>query len=64
MLFRSNKAEAYRWLQGAMDAGWRTYRLAMRDPLLQNLHNDQQFQQIMAVAKAKVEEARQRVKDV
>lgn len=61
---QGNKAEAYRWLQSAMDAGWRTFRLAMRDPLLLNLHNEQNFKQMMAVAKAKVEEARQRVKDV
>jgi hypothetical protein len=53
---RDEKAEAYRWLQSAIDAGWRTYRLARRDPLLRNLHNDQQFEQLMAVANAKVEE--------
>lgn len=47
----------------ALGSSWRAYRLAMRDPLLQNLHHDQQFQQLMAVAKAKVEEARQRAKD-
>jgi len=60
---QGDKAEAYRSLQSAIDAGWRTYRLAMHDPLLQNLHNDQQFQQLMTVAKAKVDEARQRVRD-
>ncbi len=55
---RDDKAEAYRWLQSAIDVGWRAYRLARRDPLLQNLQNDQQFDELMAVAKAKVEEAR------
>ncbi len=56
---RGEKAEAHRWLQSAIDAGWRTYRLAMRDPLLQNLHNDQQFQQMMTQVKAKIEAAKQ-----
>ncbi len=58
---QGDKAEACRWLQSAVDAGWRTYRLATRDPLLRNLHNDQQFHKIMALVKAKVEDSRQRV---
>lgn len=56
---RGEKAEAYRWLQSAIDAGWRTYRLAMRDPLFRNLHNDRQFQQMMAQVKGKIETAKQ-----
>jgi hypothetical protein len=58
---QGDKAEAYRSLQSAIDAGWRTYRLAMRDPLFEHLHGDPQFQQMMAAVKAKVNEARQRV---
>ncbi len=58
---QGDKAEACRWLHSAVGAGWRAYRLATRDPLLRNLHNDQQFQQIMALVKTKVEAARKRV---
>jgi tetratricopeptide (TPR) repeat protein len=59
---QGDKAEACRRLQSAVDAGWRAYRMASRDPLLRNLHDDQQFQQIMALVKAKVEASRERVK--
>ena len=60
---QGDKVEAYRSLQRAIDAGWRTCRLAMRDRLLQNLHHEEQFKQMMAVAKAKAVEGKQRVKD-
>lgn len=59
---QGDKAEACRRLQSAVDAGWRACRMASRDPLLRNLHDDQQFQQIMALVKAKVEASRKRVK--
>ncbi len=31
---QGNKTEAYRWLQKAVDAGWRGYRLALTDPFI------------------------------
>lgn len=57
---RGDKAEACRWLRRATDAGWRTYRLAARDPLLRNLHGAEQFQEILAFVKGKVEDGRRR----
>ncbi len=58
---QGNKEEAYKWLQKAIDAGWRFYDFGLIDPLLENLRNDDQFQQMMAQVKAKVDEMRKRV---
>jgi hypothetical protein len=58
---RGNEDEAYRWLQSASEAGWRTYRLAMRDPLLLNLRDDQRFKQMMRVVAEEIREARKRI---
>jgi protein kinase/serine/threonine-protein kinase len=55
------KLEAYEWLQKAIDAGWIEYRWGMIDPLLESLHNDERFVQMMAQVKAKVDQMRQRV---
>ncbi len=55
------KAESYEWLQKAIDAGWIEYRWGMIDPLLEDLHNDERFKQMMAQVKAKVDQMRQRV---
>jgi len=60
---QGNKTEAYKWLQKAIDAGWRTYRLGLIDPLLENLRNDEQFKQMMSQLKAKVDEMRKRVEE-
>ncbi|MBI3005464.1 MAG: protein kinase [Ignavibacteriales bacterium] len=59
-----NKIEAYKWLQKAMDAGWRDYRFASIDPLFENLRNDEQFKQMMAQVKAMVDEMRKRVEEM
>jgi hypothetical protein len=61
---QGNKPEAYKWLQKAIDAGWREYRWAATDPLLENLRNDDKFKQMMADVKAKVDEMRKRVKEM
>ena len=53
---QGNKAEAYMWLQRAIDAGWRDYRLALLDPWLENLREDEQFHEMMALVKAMVDE--------
>ena len=60
---QGNKAEAYRWLQKAIDAGWRDYRWALIDPKLENLRNDEKFKEMMAEMKAKVDEMRKRVEE-
>ena len=61
---QGNKAEAYTWLQKAIDAGWRDYRLGLIDPLLENLHDDEQFQEMMAQVQAMVDEMRKRVEEM
>jgi tetratricopeptide (TPR) repeat protein len=59
-----HKAEALRWLQQAIDAGWRNYRWAMRDPAFGTLHSDEQFKAMMEHVKAEVNKMRDRVKDL
>jgi serine/threonine protein kinase/Tfp pilus assembly protein PilF len=56
-----NKSESLKWLQKAIDAGWREYQLGLRNPLLENLHNEEQFKQMMAGVKSMVDEMRKRV---
>ncbi|MEE8114201.1 MAG: tetratricopeptide repeat protein, partial [Nitrososphaerales archaeon] len=58
---QGNKEEAYEWLQKAIEAGWRQSHVALKDPLLENLHNDARFQQMMAQLKGQVDEMRRRV---
>ena len=61
---QGNKAEALTWLQKAIDSGWRDYRLALLDPWLENLREDEQFQEMMAQVKAMVDEMRKRVEEM
>jgi protein kinase/serine/threonine-protein kinase len=58
---QGKKAEAYKWLEKAIDAGWRRYACSLKDPLLENLHNDDRFKKMMEKVKAKVDEMRKRV---
>jgi len=58
---QNHKAEAYKWLQKAIEAGWRDYRFTIRDPWFENLRNDDQFKQMMAQVKAQVDAMRKRV---
>jgi tetratricopeptide (TPR) repeat protein len=61
---QGKKTEAYDWLQKAIDAGWRSYRYAEIDPVLENLRDDGRFKQMMADVKAKVDEMRKRVEEM
>ncbi len=61
---QGNKAEAYKWLQKTIDEGWLLYRIAERDPLLENLRSDDRFKQMMANVKSMVEEQRRRVEEM
>jgi len=61
---QGNKAEAYTWLQKAIDAGWRFYRLAEIDPLMEDLRTEDRYKQMMADVKAKVDEMRRRVEEM
>ena len=58
---QGNSAEAYEWLQKAIDSGWTNYRLAELDPSLDSIRNEDRFRQMMAGVKARVDEMRRRV---
>ncbi len=59
-----NTKEATAWLQKAIDAGWRDYYIAQRDPWLDNLRNDEQYKQIMAQLRAKLDAMRKKVEEM
>jgi TolB-like protein/Flp pilus assembly protein TadD len=58
---RGDTQEAFKWLQNSIDAGFRLYRLAQKDPTLEHLHNDPQFRKMMADVKKMVYEMQTRV---
>ncbi len=58
---QGNRTEAYKWLQKAIDAGWRYFRLGLRNPILEDLHEDNQFKQMMEEVKAKVYDMRKQI---
>jgi len=57
------RTEALHWLRQAINAGWRDYRWALRDPAFENIHSDEQFNAMMQQVKAEVDEMRDRVKE-
>ncbi|UCF79218.1 MAG: protein kinase [Candidatus Eiseniibacteriota bacterium] len=57
---QDRKEEAHAWLQRAIDAGFRDYRLAMADPVFENIRGEMQFQKMMAEVKGMVDEMRRR----
>ena len=59
-----NKDEALKWLQKAVDAGYRYYRYISRYPLFENIRDDERFKKIIADTKAKVAEMRRRVERI
>jgi len=61
---QGNKEEALKWLQKAVDAGYRDYRYISRYPLLENIRDDERFKRIMDDTKAKVAEMRRRVEQL
>jgi len=61
---QGNKDEALKWLQKAVDAGWRDYPYISRYPLLENIRDDERFKQMIADTKAKVTEMRRRVEQL
>ncbi|MDR3665761.1 MAG: tetratricopeptide repeat protein [Ignavibacteriaceae bacterium] len=42
-----NKDLAYKWLQQAINNGWRQYELSSIDPLFENIRNEDRFKQMM-----------------
>jgi len=61
---QGNRNEALRWLQKAVDAGYRYYRYISRYPLLENIRDDERFKRIIDETKAKVAEMRRRVEQL
>jgi serine/threonine protein kinase/Tfp pilus assembly protein PilF len=59
---QGQKDEAYRWLEEAVQLGWLGYRWSARDPLLENLHGEERFRELLAEMEAKIDEQRARVK--
>jgi tetratricopeptide (TPR) repeat protein len=58
---RGDREAAYDWLQKAIDAGFYQYAEAERHLLLESLHGEERFQQMMKGVEAKVAEARRQV---
>src|SRR3989442_13369384 len=48
---QGRKPQAYEWLQKAIDVGFRNYRFALIDPLLEGLRKDERLQKMMAQVK-------------
>ncbi|MCK6562088.1 protein kinase [bacterium] len=55
---RHQKAEFYHWLEQAIAAGWLEYRWALIDPLLENVHTEARFQEMVAQVAAKIDQMR------
>jgi serine/threonine protein kinase/uncharacterized protein HemY len=60
---QGNKEEAYKWLKKAIDFGWRNFRLGLVNPLMENLHEDEQFKQMMAQVKEMVNKMRRKIEE-
>ncbi len=56
-----DKTAACAWLKKAIEFGWRDYRMALRDPWLENLRGEEGFTRLMAETKAKLDEMKARV---
>jgi tetratricopeptide (TPR) repeat protein len=57
---RGNRFASLRSLEAAIDAGWRAYPLARRDPLFTNLHGDAGFYQLLTTVEVEVAAMRRR----
>jgi TolB-like protein/Tfp pilus assembly protein PilF/predicted Ser/Thr protein kinase len=60
---QGNKEEALKWMKKAVKAGFRQVRLCQRDPILENLHQDDRFKQIIVQLKEMVDEMRKRIEE-
>lgn len=57
-LIVGNKGEAYKWLNKAVDWGFRDYNWLMKDPLMESIRNEASFKKIIETIKNKVDEQR------
>jgi serine/threonine protein kinase/Tfp pilus assembly protein PilF len=58
---RGDKNEAIYWLREAIEAGWRDYRLAQKDPWFECLHDEDVFKELMKDVENQVAEMRARM---
>lgn len=61
---RHNGEEMYAWFRKAIDAGWRSYHLAVINPVYKMFHEDARFARMMAEVKADIAGMRQRAERV
>jgi serine/threonine protein kinase/tetratricopeptide (TPR) repeat protein len=57
---RGEKGEAFRWLDKAIETGWRGWPLGTRDPLLDSLRSDSRFQKLETRLETLVSQMRRR----
>jgi Tetratricopeptide repeat len=57
---RGEKDEAFRWLDNAIEAGWRGWPLGTRSPLLDSLRSDSRFQKLETHLETLVSQMRRR----
>ncbi len=55
-LIEGNKTEAYRWLNKAVDLGFRDFAGLLNNPLTEEVRNEKQFKDIVQIMKDKVKE--------
>jgi TolB-like protein/tetratricopeptide (TPR) repeat protein len=58
-----NKDLAYKWLQQAVNYGWRQYEMTVHDPLFENIRNEDRFKNIINNIKHIVESMRSKIDD-
>jgi tetratricopeptide (TPR) repeat protein len=56
-----NKDEAYKWLQQAINNGWRQYEMTSIDPLFENIRNEDRFKEMMNNLKRMVDTMRKKI---
>jgi TolB-like protein/Flp pilus assembly protein TadD len=56
-----NKESAYKWLQQAINNGWRQYEMNLNDPLFENIRNEDRFKEMMNNLKQMVDTMRKKI---
>ena len=58
-----NKELAYKWLQQAINYGWRQFEMSLNDPLFENIRNEDRFKDMMNNLKSLVYSMRSRINE-
>jgi TolB-like protein/tetratricopeptide (TPR) repeat protein len=56
-----NKEASYKWLQHAINNGWRQYEMSLNDPLFENIRNEDRFREMMNNLKRMVDIMRKKI---